>query len=33
MRENIDNTPKSEFEDKVVEIKRVSKTVKSGRKL
>lgn len=33
MRENIDNTPKSEFEDKVVDIKRVSKTVKGGRKM
>ena len=33
MRETIDNTPKSEFEDKVVEIKRVSKTVKGGRKM
>ena len=33
MREHIDNTPKSEFEDKVVEIKRVSKTVKGGRKM
>ncbi len=31
MRETIDNTPKSEIEDKVVDIKRVSKTVKGGR--
>ncbi len=33
MRENIDNTAKSELEDKVVDIKRVSKTVKGGRKM
>jgi small subunit ribosomal protein S5 len=31
MRENIANTAKSELEDKVVDIKRVSKTVKGGR--